>query len=68
MEAHDASHRCKKLSEWVMDLVRCLIVQLEADYTKIVIHTYQSYCTCAHREAIRLLHLAIETHTVFYLG
>ena len=25
--------------------VRCLIVQLEADFFNIVIHTYQSYCT-----------------------
>ena len=47
-----------------MNWVRCHIVQFEADSTNIVIHTYQSYCTLAHREAIRTLHIAIETHVV----
>ena len=67
MEAHDTSYRCKKLYEGVIDLVRCHIVQLEADFTNFVIHTYQSYCTRAHGSAVRFLHLSIKTHTVFYL-
>ena len=38
-------HRCKKLYEGVIYLVRCHIVQLKAGFTNLDIHTYQSYCT-----------------------
>ena len=40
MEAHDTPYRCKKLYEGVIYMVRCHIVQLEADYTNIVIQPY----------------------------
>ena len=47
--------------------MRCLMVRC-ALYTNIVIHTYQSYYTQAHGSAVRLLHIAIESHTVSHLG
>ena len=35
----------KRLYEGVIYWVRYLIVQFEADFTNLVIHTHQSYCT-----------------------
>ena len=37
-------------------------------HTNLAIQPYQSYCTRAHRKAIRLLHEALKTHEVSLLG
>ncbi len=40
------------------------IVKLNPCLTNKDIQPYQSYCTRAHGKAVRILHLAIETHSV----